>query len=589
MSDFLSQYKRTHTCGELRASNVGQRVTLCGWVQNYRDHGGAIFIDLRDRYGITQLKFDPTVDEAAHQQADRLRSEWVVGVCGTVVSRGENVNPKMATGEIEVLGELLEIFNPSLTPPFEIGDAPSANDNLRLEFRYLDLRRRPLQENLILRSRMNKLTRDYFDSQGFLEIETPILMKTTPEGARDYLVPSRVNPGQFYALPQSPQTLKQILMIAGYDRYFQIARCFRDEDLRADRQPEFTQIDLEMSFVNQNDVFEVLEGLMKAIVEPVTGQPVVTPFPRLTYREAIERYGSDKPDTRFGMELGSLTDILAESQLKVFADVVGSGGVIKAMNVKKGAEFSRSQLDKLTDFVKIYGAKGLAWIKINAEGWQAPIVKFFSDAEKAAIGERLGLEVGDLVLIVADQYRIAHESMGQLRAHLGKTLELADPNRYDLLWVVDFPLFDEADGKLNAMHHPFCNPNPADFELLFSDPGKVRAQGYDMVMNGNELGSGSIRCHRQDIQRRIFELLGIGEEEAEQKFGFFLRALQHGTPPHAGFAVGMDRLVMLLAGATSLRDVIAFPKTQKATDLMMQTPSRPDATQLTELKIRVTQ
>ena len=587
MLNFLSRYPRTHNCGQLRESDIDAPVSLCGWVHSYRDHGGCIFIDLRDRWGVTQIKFDPTIDGDAHGLADKLRAEWVIGVHGRVVHRGDNVNTKMETGAIEVLGEQLEVFNASLTPPFEVTDQTTASDLLRLEFRYLDLRRPALFKNFALRSRVNRLTHNYFNDNDFVEVETPILMKTTPEGARDYLVPSRVNPGKFYALPQSPQTLKQILMISGFDRYYQIARCFRDEDLRADRQPEFTQIDLEMSFVTQDEVFTVLEGLMKVIVEGVSERIVTTPFPRMTWAEAMERYGSDKPDTRFAMELKTLSEALADCKLKVFGDVLAAGGTIKAMNVKGGASFSRTELDALAKFVQVYGAKGMAWIKINDDGWQAPIVKFFSDEEKSRISELLALEVGDLVLIVADQKKIAHDAMGQLRHHLGKKLGLTDDAQYNFLWVVDFPMFDLEDGKLNAMHHPFCNPHPEDVALLREAPERVRAQAYDMVLNGSELGSGSIRCHRQDVQRQLFTLLGISDEDAERKFGFFLRALQYGTPPHAGFAVGMDRLVMILAGATSLRDVIAFPKTQKATDLMSDTPSVPDQEQLTELRIRV--
>ncbi len=590
MSQFLSQFKRTHTCGELRASHVGETAVLMGWVQNYRDHGGCIFVDLRDRFGITQVKFDPAVDADAHARADRLRAEWVVAVRGKVASRGSNTNPNLATGAIELEASQLEIFNSSKTPPFQISEHTDANENLRLKYRYLDLRRRPLQDNLVMRHRVAQLTRNYLSDNGFLELETPILTKSTPEGARDYLVPSRVHPGQFYALPQSPQTFKQIFMVAGYDRYFQICRCFRDEDLRADRQPEFTQIDLEMSFVTPEDIFSLVGGLLRACWREAKGVDIGAEIPRITYREAMDKYGIDRPDLRFGLELKDVGDIVAKSDFQVFKSVLASGGLVKALNAKGGgAALSRAEIDKLGEVATRYGAKGMAWVKILKDAWQGPAAKFFSDAVKAELTERCDLAEGDLLCFVADSFKVTNDALAHLRLAVGDKLGLIDPEGLAFVWVTDFPLFEEETegGRYFSKHHPFTSPAPEDMDKLQSAPGEVRALAYDVVLNGTELGGGSIRIHDQDVQRRIFELLGMGHDEAEAKFGFLLEALSFGTPPHGGLALGMDRLIMMLAGVDSIRDVIAFPKTQKATDLMTDAPNEVDPAQLQELHVAV--
>jgi len=585
---FLHEWKRTHNCGELRASNEGEKVVLMGWVQSYRDHGGAIFVDLRDRYGLTQIKFDPMVNEDSHQLGETLRSEFVVAIRGTVCHRGENVNDRMTTGEIEVQVEVAELFNRANTPPFEIKDDLDTNENTRLQYRYMDLRRTPLQRNLIMRSQVNNITRNYLADNQFLELETPILMKSTPEGARDYLVPSRVHPGQFYALPQSPQTFKQLFMISGYDRYYQICRCFRDEDLRADRQPEFTQIDIEMSFISPEDIYSLIEGLMIKVWKEVLGVDVEGPFVRLPYPEAMERFGSDKPDIRFGMELKNLNDIVAESGFQVFSKCVENGGMVKAINAKGCATMSRSEIDKLVDVVKPYGAKGLAWFKVNADGWQGPIVKFLGEEEKAGIKERLELEEGDVAFFVADNARVTNPSLNALRLHFGDRLGLRKSDEYAFLWVTDFPLYDHdpEEDQYHAMHHPFTSPHPEDRPKMDTAPGDVRAQAYDLVLNGTELGGGSIRIHDPETQALMFKILGISDEDARHKFGFFLDALTYGTPPHGGIALGLDRLIMLLCGGASIRDVIAFPKTQKATDLMLDCPTTVDQEQLQELHIK---
>jgi len=591
VSRFLSEWKRTHDCGALRLEHAGETVVLMGWVQSYRDHGGCIFVDLRDRFGVTQVKFDPAVNQEAHAAADRLRPEWVAGVRGKVISRGTNTNPNMPTGAIEVEATELEIFNSSKTPPFPINDRIDANENLRLKYRYLDLRRPAIQQKIVLRHHVTQVVRNYLATEHrFLEIETPILSKSTPEGARDYLVPSRVHPGEFYALPQSPQTFKQILMVAGYDRYMQVCRCFRDEDLRAERQPEFTQIDLEMSFVDIEDVIEVVSGLLRKIWQEFKGVDIGTKIPRLTYAEVMARFGIDKPDMRFGLELVDVGAIVGKSDFQVFKSALASGGLVKAVNGKNaGNVMSRAEIDKLGEVAQRYGAKGMAWVKVQPDGhWQGPAAKYFSDDLKAELGGALGAEPGDLLCFVADSFVVCNEALARVRLELGKKLGLIDENAWSFLWVTDFPLFDETmeNGRYFSKHHPFTSPNPADMELLATDPTRVRARAYDVILNGVELGGGSIRIHDQKVQSRIFELLGLTTEEANTKFGFLLEALSFGTPPHGGLALGMDRLVMMLAGTESIREVIAFPKTQKASDLMTDSPSAVDPAQLAELSIR---
>ncbi|MFZ4737656.1 MAG: aspartate--tRNA ligase [Bradymonadia bacterium] len=586
--EFMKELKRTHRCGDLRAAQVGEEVVLFGWVHGRRDHGGVIFVDLRDRGGLTQVFFDPTISADAHGLAEQMRSEFVVGIRGVVRSRGANVNPKLPTGEIEVEVRQATIFNGAKTPPFPIKDTVDTSEDLRLKYRYLDLRRRPLQEALITRSAINGLTRNYLLENGFLELETPILTKATPEGARDYLVPSRVHPGEFYALPQSPQLFKQIFMVAGYDRYFQICRCFRDEDLRADRQPEFTQIDLEMSFVEPEDIFTIVEGLLKRIWKEIKGIDLSLPFERMSYATAMSRYGSDKPDLRFGLEIQDVSDLVGEVDFGVFKDTIAAGGKVKAVRLPGGA-LSRAQIDALPEVVKTYGAKGLAWVRRKAEGWQSPIAKFVSEAAQAEINTRVGLEVDDLVFFVADKEKVVHEALGALRLHLARTCDLIPADTYRFLWVTEFPAFeyDEKDGRWFAMHHPFTSPRLDHVEYLDTDPGKVYARAYDVVLNGTELGGGSIRIHDTAVQQKVFDLLGLTPEESQLKFGFLLEALTYGTPPHGGIALGMDRLVMLLSGSDSIRDVIAFPKTQRATDLMTTAPSKVDPKQLDEVHIRV--
>jgi len=562
---------------------------MMGWVQSYRDHGGSIFIDLRDREGLTQIRFDPGVNAEAHQLGETLRSEFCLAVRGEVIHRGANVNSNMETGEIEVLVQDVELFNRAETPPFEIKDNIDTSEAIRFKYRYLDLRRQPLQNNLMMRSRVANLTRNYLSQNRFLELETPILMKSTPEGARDYLVPSRVHPGHFYALPQSPQTFKQLFMIAGYDRYFQICRCFRDEDLRADRQPEFTQIDVEMSFISPEDIYELMEGLMQVIWKEEMGIDIPVPFPRMPYEEAMDRYGSDKPDTRFGMELVDLSDIAADSGFKVFSGTVEKGGIVKALNGKGCASMSRSAIDGLIKVVKPYGARGLAWFKVNEDGWQGPIVKFLSEEEKKVMTERLNLEVGDVAFFVADQPHVTNPALSALRLHFGDLQGLRKEDDFSFLWVTGFPLYekDVETGALHAMHHPFTSPMPEDKELMTSAPHEARAQAYDLVLNGTELGGGSIRIHDAATQELMFRNLGITDEDAEAKFGFFMDSLKYGTPPHGGIALGFDRMIMLLTGSPSLRDVIAFPKTQRATDLMCDSPTTVDPAQVDELHLRL--
>ena len=588
--DVLGDMRRTHTCNQLGAKDVGREVVLAGWALRRRDHGGVIFVDLRDREGITQVVFNPEVDEIVHQKAHEIRSEYVLCVRGKVEKRPEGMtNPNLATGQIEVLVSELKILNTAKTPPFMIEDEVEVSESLRLKFRHLDLRRPQLQQNIIRRHKASVSIRNYLVNNGFLEIETPVLTRSTPEGARDYLVPSRVNPGLFYALPQSPQLFKQLLMISGFDRYYQIVRCFRDEDLRADRQPEFTQIDMELSFVGEEDVMAVAEGLMAALFKDVLDKSLVTPFPRLSFDEAMDRYGLDKPDVRFGLELKEISDIVAGSGFKVFSDSVKKGGMVKALNAKGCMDFSRKEIDDLTALAAVYQARGLAWIKVREDGWQSPIVKFFTDEEKSALAQRLDMQIGDLVFFVADKTRIVNEALGHLRNHLGKRLNLINEAEFAFVWVTRFPMleYDEAEKRYQAMHHPFTSPLEEDYGRLQDEPLAVKSRAYDLVLNGSEIGGGSIRIHQKDLQEKVFEALGMERESYEEKFGFLLSALESGAPPHGGIAFGFDRLVMMLCGQSSIRDVIAFPKTQKAACLLTNAPSAAAKAQLDELSIRV--
>jgi len=590
MIDLLGDLRRTDYCGDLRDKDVNREVTLLGWVQRRRDLGGLIFVELRDRQGIVQVVFNPELNRDAHEKAQSLRSEFVVGIRGKVVTRPQGTsNPKLKTGEIEVIAHELRILNPSKNPPFLIEDEEEVAENVRLQYRYLDLRRPKLQRNLILRHRVAKEVRNYFDALGFLEVETPMLTKSTPEGARDYLVPSRVNPGHFYALPQSPQLFKQILMISGFDRYFQIVRCFRDEDLRSDRQPEFTQIDVEMSFVGVEDILRTMEGLMVHIFKTILGVGLETPFPHLTYEEAMNRYGVDKPDIRFGMELRDVTPLLKHSSFKIFTEAVERGEVIKAVNVKGGSSLSRKEIDDLNPIVYAYGAKGLISAKVGPNGWQSAIQKSISDEERRRVEEVLEAAENDLLLFVAGPPKVVNQSLANLRLHLGQKLGLVPSDVYRFVWILDFPLleYDETEKRLVAVHHPFTAPKDEDIEKLRQHPEQVKAKAYDLVLNGSEIGGGSIRNHLREIQSLVFEKLGMGEEEVRERFGFLLEALQYGTPPHGGIAFGFDRLIMILSHSDSIRDVIAFPKTQKATDLMTEAPSKVDPKQLEELSIKL--
>jgi len=582
--------KRSHTCGELRTSDIGKTVTLNGWVDVRRDLGGVIFIDLRDRYGKTQVVFNPQKSPAAHQLAKDLRSEFVMTVTGLVEERPEGTaNPNLPTGAIDVMATELTILNRAETPPFPIDDAIDANEDLRLRFRYLDLRRPVVQQTLLTRHKMYQVVHKYFDERNFVEIETPVLMKSTPEGARDYLVPSRVQRGKFYALPQSPQTYKQILMVAGFDRYVQIVKCFRDEDLRADRQPEFTQIDVEMSFVDEDEVFAVAEGLMQRLFKEVRGVDIQVPLPRITYNDAMETWGSDKPDRRFGLTFTCVNDLVGQSGFKVFSENVKKGGTVAGFVVPGAASSTRNQMDNLVDFTKSLGAGGLVYFKWTEAGLETAVEKFLGKETVEAVARAMGAAQGDLILLVSDTWTKTYTILGSLRLEMGRRLGLIDESRVDLLWVTEFPMFEysEEEKRLVAMHHPFTSPHPGDVGLLDTEPVRARARAYDLVLNGNEIAGGSIRIHDSSLQHRVFGLLGIPEEEANRKFGFLLTAFKYGAPPHGGLAFGFDRLVMLLTGMKSIRDVIAFPKTASATSLMDEAPSEVDDKQLRELHIRV--
>jgi aspartyl-tRNA synthetase len=582
--------KRSHSCNDLGVDNVGEVVTLMGWVLRRRAHGGVIFIDLRDRWGITQVVFNPEVHVEVHAKAHQLRSEWVIAVQGRVERRPADMeNQNLKTGGIEVLVENLRILNSSVTPPFPLDEEVEVSENLRLKYRYIDLRRPTMAANLVMRHRAAQSVRTYLDANNFLEIETPFLTRSTPEGARDYLVPSRVNAGKFYALPQSPQLFKQLLMISGLDRYYQIVRCFRDEDLRADRQPEFTQIDMELSFIDEETIYEIIEGMMLKLFKDVLDITLKVPFARMTYDEAIGRFGTDRPDTRFGLELVDLTETVRDCGFNVFQTVVKKGGLVKSINAKGCGDFSRKDLDDLTGYVGQFGAKGLAWVKVKAGSeWQSPITKFFTDQERAAINEALGAAENDVLFFVADTKMVVNQALSELRLELGRKLGLVNAASHNFVWVVDFPLleYDQEEKRHVAVHHPFTAPREEDLEFLTKDPGRVRSRAYDLVLNGIEIGGGSIRIHQKGLQDKIFGALSIAKEEAADKFGFLLQALELGAPPHGGIAFGLDRLLMIMAGRETIRDVIAFPKTQKATCPLTEAPASVARKQLTELYLR---
>ncbi len=581
--------KRTHMCGVLRSSDIDKEVVLNGWIAKKRNLGGLIFCDLRDKTGIIQIVFNDTVSDMLHHQADSLRSEYVVGIKGIVKER-QSKNKELATGEIEIFVSELIIYSEADTPPIYIKDDDNVDDNLRLKYRYLDLRKQKMQRNLTFRHKVAKTARDYYDEMGFTEVETPMLIKSTPEGARDYIVPSRVHPGSFYALPQSPQMFKQLLMVGGTDRYMQITKCFRDEDLRADRQPEFTQIDLEMSFVDMDDVIEIQEGFLKRLFKEVLNEEISLPLPRITYEEAMERYGSDKPDTRFGFELVKLNELVKNCSFGVFTNALSAGGDVRGITIEGGsAQFSRKDIDKMQDSLKAYGAKGLVWIRHGGNEITSSINKFFSQEELHALLTEMNAKEGDLCLIVADKPKIVFDALGFLRRDIAKRMGLLDDSKHNLLWVVDFPLYeyDEETGSYSAMHHPFTSPKPEDIDRLQSDPGSVKAQAYDIVLNGVELGGGSIRIHDRSLQSKMFQILGLSEKEIEEKFGFLIEAFRYGVPPHGGLAFGLDRLVMLLTGEQSIREVIAFPKNQAAQCLVSEAPAPVSDVQLEELEISI--
>ncbi|GKU81397.1 aspartate--tRNA ligase [Niallia sp. NCCP-28] len=582
-------FGRTYFCGEVTEAAIGEKVVLKGWVQRRRDLGGLIFIDLRDRTGIIQIVFNPEANKEALAIAEKVRNEYVLDIKGTVVARQEGtVNDNLKTGKVEVIVDSITILNESKTPPFTIEDKTEVAEDVRLKYRYLDLRRPVMFETFKMRHQVTKVMRDFLDAEGFLDIETPILTKSTPEGARDYLVPSRVHEGEFYALPQSPQIFKQLLMVSGVERYYQIARCFRDEDLRADRQPEFTQLDIETSFMSQEDIMGMMEQMMSKIMKEVKGIEISLPIARMPYDEAMSRYGSDKPDTRFDMELVNLSEIVKDSSFKVFAQAVETGGQVKAINVKQGSDkYSRKDIDALTEFVKVYGAKGLAWLKAEEDGLKGPIAKFISEEEQKGLESALAIESGDLLLFVADKTNVVADALGALRLKLAKELGLIDETKFNFLWVTDWPLFefDEEEGRFYAAHHPFTMPQREDLELLDTNPKQVKAQAYDIVLNGYELGGGSLRIFEKDIQEKMFEKLGFTKEEAYEQFGFLLDAFEYGTPPHGGIALGLDRLIMLLSGRTNLRDTIAFPKTASASCLLTNAPSEVSEVQLADLHL----
>ncbi|HIE42697.1 MAG TPA: aspartate--tRNA ligase [Nitrospinaceae bacterium] len=582
--------ERTHDCGTLSDSHIGELVTLCGWVHTRRDHGGLIFVDLWDKYGMTQVVLNPQIDQLAHEHAQSIRGNFVIAITGKVRARPDDMmNVKLKTGKIEVYVDELDILNPSETPPISPWEPQDTAEALRLKYRFLDLRGPNLQRNLKMRYDISRVARNELHRNGFMEIETPMLTKSTPEGARDYLVPSRLNPQKFYALPQSPQLFKQILMVSGMDRYFQIVKCFRDEDLRFDRQPEFTQIDIEMSFGSEELIFKIIEEMMAEIYQEVLDTKIDRPFPILKYQDAIDRFGSDKPDMRFEMEIVDLGDIVRGTSFKVFAQVLESGGQVRALNVKNSTNtLSRKILDDLTEIAKTYGAKGMAWIKVQENELQSPIIKFFEKKMLDRMLKTLGSKPGDTIVFIADTPRIVADALSHLRLALGKLLNLIDESKNVFTWVTEFPLveYDEAEKRYTAMHHPFTAPRDEDMEKFKSDPGSIKARAYDLVLNGNEIGGGSIRIHQKEVQEKMFDLLGINQEEAETKFGFLLDALKYGAPPHCGIAMGLDRITMLLSGADSIRDVIAFPKTQKATCLMTQAPSEVDPKQMRELKLK---
>jgi len=590
MLSLLGDWRRTHYCGELNAKNLNEDICVMGWVHRRRDHGGVIFIDLRDRTGLLQVVLNPEINEQAHAIAEAIRSEYVIAVRGKVAKRPEGtINEKLPTGEIEIIVNEIKILNNAKTPPFQIEETTNVGEDVRLKYRYLDLRRPNLQKNIIMRHNLTRVMREYLYSKGFLDIETPFLTKSTPEGARDYLVPSRVNPGKFYALPQSPQMFKQLLMISGYDRYFQIVRCFRDEDLRADRQPEFTQLDMEMSFIDRNDLMDLIEGLFVEIFQKIAGITVQRPFPVMTYADAMEKYSHDAPDTRFELFTKTINDLVKDCEFKVFTDAIKEGGIVKAINAKGAGKFSRKEINEITDYAVSLGAKGLAYIKINEDGLQSPIIKFLGEQITNKILDAMDAKVGDIIFFGAGEKSTVNLFMSKVRLELGKRLGLIDKNKYNFTWVIDFPLleWDKEEKRYAAVHHPFTAPVDEDIPLFDTDPLKIRAKAYDLVLNGSEIGGGSIRIHRSDIQEKMFSILGLTKEECDLKFGFFIEALNYGTPPHGGIAFGVDRIASILAGADSIRDVIAFPKTQKATCLMSDAPNKVDPKQLKELSIKL--